>query len=80
LEATWGDVGWFSRVPAGVFSFIFYWFLYDFLEINVFDVDSRPRAITERKRRQNGAKREAKWEPKSIKNRNKKLIEILIDF
>ena len=80
------DLGRFWVVLGGRPGSIFIDFLlvsYDFVEINVFDFDSRPRAIldqNERKRTPKGSQKGAKMSSKSIKNRHRKWIEILIDF
>ena len=50
---------------------IFYWFLYYFVEIDVFDVDSRPRAILDPKMWKNGSNFGVKTDPRR-KNRGPK--------
>jgi len=80
LEATWVDFGSFSEGAGGAFSLIFYWFLYYFVEIGVFDVDSRPRAILDPKMSKNDPNIGVKREQKSIQNRDRKPIKIWIDF
>ena len=41
-------LGGFRGSPREHFH-LFFWFSYDFVEISVFDVDSRPRAILDQK-------------------------------
>ena len=59
-----------------VFLLFFYWFYYYFVKNDVFDKDRRRRAIQERKRKQNGAKKGAKNDQK----RHRNAIKIWIDF
>ena len=80
LEATWVDFGSFWEGLWGAFLLKFYWFLYYFVEIDVFDVDSRPRAILDPKMSKNDVNLGVKREPKSIKNRPRKMIDFWIDF
>ena len=68
---------WRQQAP---FLLIFHWVLYYFVEIDVFDVDSRPKAILDPKTSKNDPNLGAKREPKAIKNRCRKLIEVLIDW
>ena len=72
MEATWVDFGSFSEGAGGAFFLIFYWFSYDFVDIDVFDVDSRPRAILDQKVSKNGSNLGAKRVPNSIQNRMQK--------
>ena len=67
MEATWVDFGSFSGGAGEAFSLIFYWFYYDFVEIDVFDVDRCPRAIRDLKREPKGSKREPKLLPRRSK-------------
>ena len=80
MDATWVDFGSFWGGAGEAFLLIFCWFFYYFKEINVFEQERCPRAIRERKRCPKGGFWEAKWEPKSIKNRIKIFIDFWIDF
>ena len=61
MESFWSDL-----------EMIFYWFLDDFVDIAVFDVDSRLRAILDQKMLKNGSNLGVKRVPNSIQNRMQK--------
>ena len=48
LRCDWAGVDGRGRVARGAFVLIFYVFLYDFVQINVFDVETDLGAILER--------------------------------
>ena len=48
LRCDWAGVDGRGRVARGAFFLILYWFLYDFVQVNVFDVETDLGAILER--------------------------------
>ena len=67
LGLSWVDMGSFCAVARGAFSLIFYWFLYYFVEIDVFDVKPVPRRSGD----EIWPKMTPSWGPKTTPNRSK---------
>ena len=68
-------MGSFGGGGGEAFLLIFYWFLYYFIGIDLVEVASRPRAILEQQKSQNGPNLGVKREAKSMKDRTEKGID-----